>query len=93
MKLFSLYLDLCPKIKFNPLIKRAMAYCLDDWVEFRTEITLKELDDDIEELHTQWDKEEAKNLEYIFSEEEPDGSEAQRFTRWSYETQRPLEFR
>jgi hypothetical protein len=67
-----------PKIKFNPLVKRAMAYCLNDWVEFRTEITLKELDDDIEELHTQWDKEEAKNLEYIFSEEEPDGSEAQR---------------
>jgi hypothetical protein len=67
-----------PRIKFNPLIKKALAYCLDDWVEFRTQITLKQLDNDIEELHAQWDKEEAKNFEYIFSEEEPDGSEAQR---------------
>lgn len=67
-----------PNIKFNPWVKLALENCLDDWVEFRTQITLEELDNDIEELHAQWDREEAEHFEYIFTEEEADDSEAQR---------------
>ena len=67
-----------PNIKFNPWVKLALRNCLDDWVEFRTQITLKELDNDIEELHEQWDREEAEHFEYVFIEEELDDSEAQR---------------
>ena len=66
-----------PNIKFNPWVKMALRNCLDDWVEFRTRITLKELDSDIEELHEQWDREEAEHFEYVFTEEKSDGSEAQ----------------
>tara|TARA_R100001509_G_scaffold100445_2_gene58708 strand:- start:2169 stop:2495 length:327 start_codon:yes stop_codon:yes gene_type:complete len=65
-----------PDIKSNGFIKLVLKNCFEDWVEFRTQITLKELDDNIEELHEQWDKEE-KNIEYIFTEEKSDGSEAQ----------------
>ena len=67
-----------PSIKLNPLVKLALENCLEDWVEFRTQVTLKELDEDIEELHAQWDQEEAEHFEYVFTEEEPDGSEAQK---------------
>jgi|TARA_R100000084_G_C4637599_1_gene141909 hypothetical protein len=67
-----------PSIKLNPLVKLALENCLEDWVEFRTQVTLKELDKDIEELHAQWDQEEAEHFEYVFTEEEPDGSEAQK---------------
>jgi len=67
-----------PNIKFNPWIKLALENCLADWVEFRTQITLKEIDNDIEELHAEWDREEAEHFEYVFTEEEPDDSEAQR---------------
>jgi hypothetical protein len=67
-----------PNIKFNPWVKLALENCLDDWVEFRTQIKLEELDNDIEELHAQWDREEAEHFEYIFTEEELDDSEAQR---------------
>mgnify|MGYP001158595723 FL=1 len=66
-----------PNIKLNPWVKLALQNCLDDWIEFRTQITLKELDNDIEELHEQWDREEAEHFEYIFTEEKSDGSQAQ----------------
>ena len=66
-----------PNIKLNAWVKLALQNCLDDWIEFRTQITLKELDNDIEELHEQWDREEAEHFEYIFTEEKSDGSQAQ----------------
>lgn len=86
-----------PNIKSNPLVKLALRNCLDDWVEFRTQITLKELDNDIEELHEQWDREEAEHFEYVFTEEKSDGSEAQELlggpmrlsVPWSFDKNEP----
>ena len=86
-----------PNIKFNPWVKLALRNCLDDWVEFRTQITLKELDSDIEELHEQWDREEAEHFEYVFTEEKSDGSKAQELlggpmrlsAPWSFDKNEP----
>lgn len=86
-----------PNIKSNPLVKLALRNCLDDWVEFRTQITLRELDNDIEELHEQWDREEAEHFEYVFTEEKSDGSEAQELlggpmrlsAPWSFDKNEP----
>ena len=61
------------------------------------QITLKELDNDIEELHEQWDREEAEHFEYVFTEEKSDGSEAQELlggpmrlsAPWSFDKNEP----
>jgi len=67
-----------PKIKFNPWVKKILENCRDDWAEFRTQIVMAELDEEVEELHKIWEREEAEHFEPIFIQEEADGSEAQR---------------
>ena len=67
-----------PSIKNNPWIKRMLDNCLDDWVEFRTQIVMAEVDNQLEDIYDLWDEEEyAKYLNSFYTEEEPDGSEAQ----------------
>jgi hypothetical protein len=67
-----------PGFKNKPWIKKILNNCLDDWAEFRTRVTLAELDEEIKELHAAWEREEAEHFEPLFIEEEPDDSEAQR---------------
>ena len=66
-----------PGFIHKPWVRKVRDNCKDDWAEFRTQITIKELDEDIEELHADWDTQEAKDSEFIFTEENSDGSEAQ----------------
>ena len=67
-----------PNIKLNPIIRKILENCLDDWIEFRTQVTLKELDEDIEELQADWERQENEKRKYVYTEEKPDGSEAQK---------------
>ena len=67
-----------PGFKNKPWIQRICRNCLDDWAEFRTQVTIEQLDEDIAELHAAWDREEAEHFEPLFIEEEPDGSDAQK---------------
>lgn len=67
-----------PKIKFQPLIAKILENCKPDWIEFRTEIALKEVDEDVETIRALWEAEDIEKNKPIYSEEEPDGSEAQR---------------
>lgn len=67
-----------PKIKFQPLIAKILENCKPDWVEFRTEIVLKEVDEDVETIKALWEAEDKEKNKPIFSEEKSDGSEAQK---------------
>ena len=51
-----------PDLRKNVWISRTRMYCRDDWCEFRTQLVLKEIDDDVENLHEHWDTEEAKTF-------------------------------
>mgnify|MGYP006908311724 FL=1 len=74
-----LFIDrLRPGFKNKPWVQKICQNCLDDWAEFRTQVTMAELDEDIEEIHAAWDREEAEHFEPLFYEEPPNESEAQR---------------
>ena len=69
--------------RFYPLkkyfwIRKILEYCLDDWAAFRTEVAMAELDRQIEDLHKAWNKDQLEKQKPIYSEEAPDGSEAQK---------------
>jgi len=67
-----------PGFKNKPWIQKILQNCRDDWAEFRTRVTMAQLEEDIEELHAAWDLEEAEQQKPIYSEEPADDSEAQR---------------
>lgn len=62
-------------LKNNTIVKLILAYCKDDWVLWKVELTLKDVDRQIENLHKEWDKQKPKL--YTKIEHEPDGSTAQ----------------
>lgn len=55
-----------------------MDYCRQDWAAFRAEVEIKNVDKQIEDLHEAWDKEDKKKQQPIYTELQPDGSEAQK---------------
>lgn len=57
-----------PNLKRNPWISRARENCLPDWVEFRTQVLMKQLDEEVQELHEDWITEEAEHFDPIFLE-------------------------
>ena len=64
--------------RVNPVIKQILENCRPDWVEFRTRIVLADIDKQVEELHAEWDLQEAEANKPIYTEEPADESEAQR---------------
>jgi hypothetical protein len=67
-----------PSIKNNSWIKKILENCRNDWVEFRTQIVMADLDKQVKDIHEAW-LEDAyyKYLDSFYTEEKPDGSEAQ----------------
>jgi hypothetical protein len=51
-----------PSIIKNVWIQKVRIYCRDDWAEFRTQVTLKEVDEEIRALHESWDTQEAEDF-------------------------------
>ena len=77
---YQLIISLC---RFYPLkkkvfIQKILDYCWEDWTAFRAEVAMKELDEQIEEIHAAWNREQNEKQKPIYSEEKPDGSEAQK---------------
>jgi len=66
-----------PGFKNKPWIQKILQNCRDDWAEFRTQVTMAQLDEDIAELHAAWDLEEKEKQKPVYTELEPDGSRAQ----------------
>jgi hypothetical protein len=47
-----------PKLAFNPWVKALLAWCKDDWAQWKTEQTIKKVDEQVVVLVKQWEKEE-----------------------------------
>jgi hypothetical protein len=62
-------------LKRNKIIKMILIYCKHDWVLWRIESALADVDKQIELLHKEWDKTKKQKSEYY--ELPPDGSKAQ----------------
>jgi hypothetical protein len=80
------FCDKKPHLRNNAFVKMAMKYCLSDWVLWRTEDIMKDVDRQIEEIQEEW-AEEDPNLEYI--EHEPNGSKAQKSLGGAMEIKSP----
>ena len=54
-----------------------MDYCRKDWIVFRTEVVLKEVDKQTKALQEVWEREDKEKTKPIYTELKPDGSKAQ----------------
>jgi len=61
--------------KNNKIVSVILTYCKPDWVLWKVQKTLKEVDVEIDKIKAMWYKEEPLKFEFI--EHEPDGSKAQ----------------
>lgn len=61
--------------KNNKTVSAILAYCKPDWVLWKVQKTLKEVDVEIEKIKSIWDKEEKASFELV--EHEADGSKSQ----------------
>ena len=63
--------DSFSSLRSNTLVKMAMAHCFRDWVLWKTELTMKDVDRQAEELKEQWQKEENEVTRQEFQEAYP----------------------
>jgi hypothetical protein len=68
-------IEIWPKLKLNPWVRKALDWCRADWVEWRTEKTLEDVDRQAQEIVKEWEAQEKPKYEVI--EHEPDGARAQ----------------
>jgi len=64
--------DNYPSLRQNPLIKRIMDHCFPDWVEWKTETTMKNVNRLVEEVKNEWRKEENEAVREKFQEAYPE---------------------
>lgn len=57
-ELVSFAISKWPKLAFNPWVKALLAWCKDDWAQWKTEQTIKKVDEQVVVLVKQWEKEE-----------------------------------
>ena len=66
-----------PGFKYRGWVKQIRDYCQDDWSEFRTQVVMQEIDNDIDEIMRAWEEEYPNVTTPIYREEPMNGSEAQ----------------
>ena len=64
-------------LRGNPLVAAVLEHTRPDWVEWKTAVAMREVDEWIAEMHHQWDKEHAAAVAPVITEAPPDGSKAQ----------------
>jgi hypothetical protein len=62
-------------LKSNKYASLILNYCKSDWVLWKVERTLKEVDKEVEQIKKDWEKLDVPKFEII--EHKPDGSKAQ----------------
>jgi ribosomal protein L15 len=50
-----------PKLRFNPWLELLVDYCRPFWTKWKTQLTLKAVDEQVDELKGQWEKEEREH--------------------------------
>ena len=58
-------------------VKKTRDYCRPDWAEWRTQLVMENIDDQVEEIHDEWKLAEEERNKPIFREKPSDGSAAQ----------------
>jgi hypothetical protein len=64
-----------PKLKQNKIVRLLLEYCKPDWILWKVETSLNQVDKQVEAIKKKWEKNEAPK--YTIIEHEPDGSKAQ----------------
>ena len=74
----NLLIDVDTRWALNPWVRKIRDYCKPDWVEWKTESTMRNVDFQVETINEEWAKQEdEKYTKPIVIEYEPDGSAAQ----------------
>ena len=74
----NLLIDTDTRWEFNPWVRKIRDYCKPDWVEWKTESTMRTVDLQVGPIKEEWAKQEdEKYTKPIVIEYEPDGSTAQ----------------
>ena len=76
-ELARLVCDERPNLRHRWWVKALLAETHPDWVEWKTELAMREVDQQIAELHQLWDQEQAKAQAPVITKAAPDGSKAQ----------------
>jgi len=69
------FADHFPILKKYKILKLVLRYCKHDWVLWKIDTTLNDVDKQVEQIKREWDKLEPPKSTYI--EHRPDGSKAQ----------------
>jgi hypothetical protein len=64
-----------PKLRQNKVVKLILDYCKPDWILWKVETSLDQVDKQVEAIQKEWEKNEP--AKYTIIEHEPDGSKAQ----------------
>lgn len=64
-----------PDLANNKWLAMIASYLMDDWIEWRTERTMADVDRQAKTIADQWEAEQPPKA--VYSEREPDGSQAQ----------------
>lgn len=67
--------DKFKNLRNNKIVKMILNYCRHDWVLWKVELTLKDVDKEAEQLKKYWEEQEPPK--FLVVEHEPDGSKAQ----------------
>ena len=58
--------------KSNPIVAQILANCFPDWVEWKTELTMKDVDRQVEEIKQTWKDQENQKIVEHFQEKYPE---------------------
>jgi len=54
-----------PSLRHNPIVRALLEHTRGDWIEWRTEVTLRDVDAQIAALHQQWSAHDAPTAPVI----------------------------
>ena len=57
-----------PWLRFNPWLELLVDYCRPSWTEWKTQLTLKAVDEQVDELKEQWAKEEREHRAEVLAQ-------------------------
>lgn len=76
-ELARLVVDERPSLRHRWWVRALLDTTRPDWVEWKSELAMRDVEQQIAELHQLWDQEQAKAQAPVITEAAPDGSKAQ----------------
>lgn len=73
----QLLIDHDPEWRKNFIVKKILSHSFLDWVNWRTERTMKTVDHQVKQIHFEWDAKNPRQSKPTYIEHEANDSEAQ----------------